>query len=137
MNVRAQKSQMQSIRSEPHAGNLQPQLPNYDSTYLIHASGFPWVCSKQEIVRFFNQININILNGTNGIHFMIGKTKDSRNEAMVQLATGNDYKLATTQRMKCMGSVRVKSKFIIFFHFIRFCVYFGIQLIFVNYVAIL
>lgn len=129
MNVRAQESQVQGIISEPHAENPQAQLPNYDSTYLIHASGFPWLSTKHEIVKFFNRININILNGTNGIHFMIGKTKNSRNEAMVQLATGNDYKLATTQKMKCMGSVPVKSKFIIIFHFIRFCVNFGIQFI--------
>lgn len=92
-------------------GSRQSLVPNYDSTYLIQASGFPWFATKQDIVEHFN--GINILNGENGIHFIIDKTKNSRNEAMIQLATEKDYQKATTQKMKKMGPFSIKSKMII------------------------
>lgn len=95
--------------------NIQNEVQTkvQQTEYLIHASGLHWVTTKQEIVDFFS--GINILNGANGIHFIIGETKNSRNEAFIQLTSSDDYKLATARKIKSMGPTRVKSIFFSFF----------------------
>lgn len=82
---------------------------NYDSTYLVRANKIPWVATKEEIVEFFDDINI--LNGVNGIHFIVDKTKNSCNDAFIQLASEKDYHVAIALGTIRMGFSNVKSKF--------------------------
>lgn len=79
---------------------------------LIRASGIPWIATKQEIVDFFGDIKI--LNGVQGIHFIIDKIKNSRNDAFIQLASKKHYELAMKQTTMRMGSSSVKCVFIFF-----------------------
>lgn len=86
------------------------QLPSAfkpDSTYVIRAAGFPWIATKPEIVEFFS--GIKILNGKNGIHFIIGKAKNIHNDAFIQLSSDKDYQLAMTRKVKYMGTIPVRS----------------------------
>lgn len=77
--------------------------------HLIQASGFPWLATKLEIALYFKDINI--LNGPNGIHFTIGAEKNSKNEAIIQLATSNDHRLAVTRKYRPMGTAPIRCKF--------------------------
>ncbi|XP_055315788.1 G-rich sequence factor 1-like [Sitodiplosis mosellana] len=84
----------------------EPAQFDYDSTYLIRASKIPWVATKEEILDFFDDINI--LNGINGIHFIVDKTKNSCNDALIQLASEKDYRLAMNLKVIRMGFSSVK-----------------------------
>ncbi|XP_031636300.1 uncharacterized protein LOC116349147 [Contarinia nasturtii] len=70
---------------------------NRDSTWLIHVSGFPWVATKDEILAFFNDVSV--LNGVDGIHFIINETKNKSNEAFIQLSSDKDVQLAKKRKM--------------------------------------
>lgn len=72
--------------------------------FLIRAIGIPWIASKQKIRNYFQDNHIKI----NGIHFIIDKTKNSHNEAFIQLATVNDYELAISKEVIFMDGIRVK-----------------------------
>lgn len=61
----------------------------------------PWSVTKQEIMDFF--AGVNILNGINGIHFIIEDKKIRKGEAYVQLKTENDLKLAQSYHKRFMG----------------------------------
>lgn len=81
---------------------------NNDLTYLIRANKIPWVATKMEIIEFFNDIHI--LNGVNGIHFIVDKTKNRSNDAFIQLASEKDYQLAMNLKAIRMGFSSVQSK---------------------------
>lgn len=86
-------------------GRPQPQ-PRYDTRHLIYVKGLPWTANKQEILDFFD--GINILNGTKGIHFVI--ENENRNDAFIQLATVDDHRLAMTRKVHRMGFSVITSK---------------------------
>lgn len=80
----------------------------YGTKYLIRADGFPWVATKREIVDFFGYRNI--LNGENGVHFIIDKVKNSRNEAFIQLVNDKAYQNIMTRKIKNMGNAIINSE---------------------------
>lgn len=79
----------------------------FDSTYLIHVKGLPWTATKQDILDFFGDINI--LHGTNGIHFAVNNAKI--NSAYIQMATEKDYCEAKKSKMEYMGYSVVRGNF--------------------------
>lgn len=74
---------------------------SFQSKYLIQIRGLPWSVTKQEIMDFF--AGVNILNGINGIHFIIEDKKIRKGEAYVQLTTEDDLKLAQSYHKRFMG----------------------------------
>lgn len=96
-----------TIESNDQLENVQHKgIDQFNSTHLIYVKGIPWSATKQSIVYFFD--GIHILNGVNGIHFIIENTKS--NNAFVQLASANDYQLAIKRRMKPWGYSSVTGK---------------------------
>lgn len=75
--------------SEP---NPQSEL---NTAHVIHVTGIPWTATKQKMVEFFDDIKI--LDGVNGIHFIIDNT--SKNGAFIQMATKHDYWLAMKRQV--------------------------------------
>lgn len=69
----------------------------YDSSNLIRVKGIPWTASKPKIVQFYSNKKLNILNGTRGIHFIIGNTKN--NQAFIQMASADDYQRAIKSKL--------------------------------------
>lgn len=83
---------------------------NFDnSLYLIKMSGIPWTATKTELQAFLSEVNI--LNGINGIHFIIDEKKCSINQAYIQLETRKDYSVAKNYNNATMDGVYVKGKF--------------------------
>lgn len=78
-----------------------------DSAYLIKLAGIPWTATKAEIQAYF--ADINILNGINGIHFIIDDRKNAVNQAYLQLATRRDYSIAQGYNNTSMDGVYIKS----------------------------
>lgn len=76
-------------KSEPNPKSI------FDTAHVIHVMGIPWTVTKQKMVEFFDDINI--LNGVNGIHFIIDHSK--KNGAFIQVATKNDYLLAMKRQL--------------------------------------
>lgn len=62
--------------------------------YLVQSNGYPWSITKQEIIQFFN--GVEILNGSKGIHFIIQERKNKCNKVYLQLASKIDYEKALT-----------------------------------------
>lgn len=114
MHIPADDSSAAAQQKQGQSKDHPSSSSDPDPTYVIQAAGFPWIATKPKIVEFFN--GINILNGTNGIHFKIDKTKNSYNDAFIQLATHKDYQSAMSCKVKFMGSVPVKSN--IFFNLV-------------------
>lgn len=85
----AHNSSMSMINTRQDSKHLDQTQSKYDSTHLIYVKGLPWIATKQEIVGFFHDMNI--LNGTNGIHFFIDNYKD--NCAFIQLKERIDFPL--------------------------------------------
>lgn len=77
----------------------------YDSTYLIDVKGIPWTATKWEIIEFFKDLNI--LNGTDGIHFKLDSHYN--NDAFIQLSAFTDYHTALQQKIRYIGNSAVKS----------------------------
>lgn len=80
-----------------------------DSLYLVKMSGIPWTATKTELQVFLSEVNI--LNGINGIHFMIDEKKCSINQAYIQLETRKDYSISKSYNNTTMDGVYVKGKF--------------------------
>lgn len=65
---------------------------NFDSKYLIQVRGLPWSATKPKITEFFE--NIKILNGMDGIHFIIDEMVMKNVQVFVQLESLRDYTAA-------------------------------------------
>lgn len=66
-----------------------------DSLHVIRLENIPWTATKREIVSLFGDIEI--LNGTNGIHFIVGTAKP-HNDAFIQLVSKQDLQLAMNRK---------------------------------------
>lgn len=78
------------------------------STYLIRADGFAWIATKQEIVNILGANNV--LNGANGVHFIIDKVKNNRNEAFIQLVGDKQYQSVMNRKAIIMGYTKIKGE---------------------------
>lgn len=103
-------------QADDHGSNQNAShTVNLDSTYFIQAKGIPWIATKCEIIEFMDDVKV--LNGANGIHFMIDETKNSHNTAIIQLASEHDYRMALSKKGARMGyanitcNIKISSKF--------------------------
>lgn len=84
-----------------------PSSYNFDDTlYVIKASCIPWTSKRAEVQAFF--ADVNILNGVNGIHFIVNVKKNSVNEAYIQLEGRLDYSVIQSYNNKYMDGVKIK-----------------------------
>ncbi|XP_031626613.1 uncharacterized protein LOC116342931 [Contarinia nasturtii] len=67
---------------------------NYDSLHLIEVNGLPWSATRKEINNFF--VNVNFLNGLNGIHFITHQISAKGGRALIQLSSMRDLQTAYT-----------------------------------------
>lgn len=71
---------------------------NYDSKYLIQVRGLPFSATKPQIAAFFE--NISILNGVDGIHFILNGSNMKDGQAFIQLESLRDYTAARKMNKK-------------------------------------
>lgn len=84
---------------------------NYDSKFMIEVRGLPWSATKQDVFDFFE--NVQILNGVNGIHFIVEKNSIRSGRAYIQLQNLNDMTLAMKYHKKCMGDRYIEGKIVV------------------------
>lgn len=89
INVRGRRD------SENSSWNCSEHDFNYDSKFLVEVRGLPWSATKQDVSDFFK--NVNILNGLNGIHFIVDEKNIRSGRAYIQIEQLRDYMLA----LKC------------------------------------
>lgn len=82
---------------------------NFDSKYLIEVRGLPWSATKEDVKDFFH--NVTILNGLNGIHFILEEKHLKNGRAFVQLEQYNDLVLALKFNRKSMDDRYVEGIF--------------------------
>lgn len=82
-----------------------------DPSHVIHVENIPWTATKKEIVDLFG--NIEILNGVNGIHFIVDNEK-IHNNAFIELASLKDYQLAMDRKVLQWHYFTVISKYSLF-----------------------
>lgn len=75
-------------------------------SYVLQSNGFPWSMTKQEILQFF--VGVKILNGTNGIHFIIDNRLNKCNKLYIQLATENDYRKAQCYNNRKLNGLNIE-----------------------------
>lgn len=97
----------QTVKDAFAASMYAPAGFNFnDSLYLLKITNIPWTATKSEVQAFLSEINI--LNGVNGIHFIIDETKNAINQAFIQLETRRDYSVAQNYNNEFMDGVRIK-----------------------------
>lgn len=74
--------------------------------YVLQSNGFPWSMSKRDILQFF--VGVKILNGTNGIHFIIDNRLNKCNKLYIQLATENDYRKAQCYNNRKLNGLNIE-----------------------------
>lgn len=83
----------------------------FDSTHLVYVKGIPWTASKQKIVQFFSSNGMKVLNGTNGIHFIVLNSVSKNNQAFIQLATAIDYQAALKVKVRFWENSTVEGNY--------------------------
>uniref|UniRef100_G1NC61 RRM domain-containing protein n=1 Tax=Meleagris gallopavo TaxID=9103 RepID=G1NC61_MELGA len=102
----------QVVDSPTQEGQLaeqDPELPkeeNEDSVFLIRAHGFPFACTKKEMMAFFDSCKIR--NGENGIHFLLNRDGRRRGDALIELESKADVQKALEKNLRYMGTRYVK-----------------------------
>lgn len=79
---------------------------NYDSKYLIEIRKLPSTATRKEIRDFLN--NMEILNGLNGIHFLVESNDQKDGQVFVQLENLRDFQTALKLHNKCFDDVSVE-----------------------------
>ncbi|OXB72888.1 UNVERIFIED_CONTAM: hypothetical protein H355_005217 [Colinus virginianus] len=83
-----------------------PKEENEDSVFLIRAHGFPFACTKKEMMAFFDSCKIR--NGENGIHFLLNRDGRRRGDALIELESKADVQKALEKNLRYMGTRYVK-----------------------------
>ncbi|XP_015716985.1 G-rich sequence factor 1 [Coturnix japonica] len=102
----------QVVDSPTQEGQLAEQDPeppkdeNEDSVFLIRAHGFPFACTKKEMMAFFDSCKIR--NGENGIHFLLNRDGRRRGDALIELESKADVQKALEKNLRYMGTRYVK-----------------------------
>ncbi|NXS33631.1 GRSF1 factor, partial [Pomatostomus ruficeps] len=86
----------------------EPPSPNAesDSVYLIRAEGFPFSCTEEDVLTFFDSCRIR--NGENGIHFLLNRDGRRRGDALIELESKADVQRALEKHLRYMGPRYVK-----------------------------
>ncbi|XP_047901631.2 G-rich sequence factor 1 [Anser cygnoides] len=79
---------------------------NEDAVFLIRAQGFPFSCSEEDVLTFFDGCRIR--NGENGIHFLLNRDGRRRGDALIELESKADVQKALEKNLRYMGPRYVK-----------------------------
>ncbi|XP_002192774.6 G-rich sequence factor 1 [Taeniopygia guttata] len=94
-----------------HEGRLAAQEPaspkaESDTVYLVRAQGFPFSCTEEDVLTFFDSCRIR--NGENGIHFLLNRDGRRRGDALIELESKADVQRALEKHLRYMGPRYVK-----------------------------
>ncbi|NXT93155.1 GRSF1 factor, partial [Anhinga rufa] len=87
----------------------QPESPpgtESDNVFLIRAQGFPFSCTEEDVLTFFDSCRIR--NGENGIHFLLNRDGRRRGDALIELESKADVQRALEKHLRYMGPRYVK-----------------------------
>ncbi|NXM72307.1 GRSF1 factor, partial [Serilophus lunatus] len=86
----------------------EPEAPkaDSDSVYLVRAQGFPFSCTEEDVLTFFDTCRIR--NGENGVHFLLSKDGRRRGDALIELESKADVQRALEKHLRYMGPRYVK-----------------------------
>ncbi|NXF91556.1 GRSF1 factor, partial [Eubucco bourcierii] len=86
----------------------EPQSAKEDSdnVYLIRAQGFPFSCTEEDVLTFFDSCRIR--NGENGIHFLLNREGRRRGDALIEMESKADVQRALEKNLRYMGPRYVK-----------------------------
>ncbi|XP_037248245.1 G-rich sequence factor 1 [Falco rusticolus] len=106
--VRSYSQVTDSPSREGHLSDGEPESPkeDNDSVYLIRAQGFPFSCTEEDVLTFFDSCRIR--NGENGIHFLLNRDGRRRGDALIELESKADVQRALEKHLRYMGPRYVK-----------------------------
>ncbi|NXX50651.1 GRSF1 factor, partial [Tricholaema leucomelas] len=86
----------------------EPQSAKQDSdnVFLIRAQGFPFSCTEEDVLTFFDSCRIR--NGENGVHFLLNRDGRRRGDALIELESKADVQRALEKNLRYMGPRYVK-----------------------------
>ncbi|NXF08659.1 GRSF1 factor, partial [Smithornis capensis] len=86
----------------------EPEAPKAesDSVYLVRAQGFPFSCTEEDVLTFFDGCRIR--NGENGVHFLLNREGRRRGDALIELESKVDVQRALEKHLRYMGPRYVK-----------------------------
>ncbi|NXC28522.1 GRSF1 factor, partial [Campylorhamphus procurvoides] len=86
----------------------EPDTPKADSdgVYLVRAEGFPFSCTEEDVLTFFDSCRIR--NGENGIHFLLKRDGRRRGDALIEMESKADVQRALEKHLRYMGPRYVK-----------------------------
>ncbi|NXA23389.1 GRSF1 factor, partial [Ibidorhyncha struthersii] len=86
----------------------EPESPGAenDNVFLIRAQGFPFSCTEEDVLTFFDSCRIR--NGENGIHFLLNRDGRRRGDALIELESKADVQRALEKHLRYMGPRYVK-----------------------------
>ncbi|XP_027596980.1 G-rich sequence factor 1 [Pipra filicauda] len=92
-------------------GRLSEQEPGSpkaesDGVYLVRAQGFPFSCTEEDVLTFFDSCRIR--NGENGVHFLLNRDGRRRGDALIELESKADVQRALEKHLRYMGPRYVK-----------------------------
>ncbi|KFP03682.1 G-rich sequence factor 1, partial [Calypte anna] len=77
-----------------------------DNIFLIRAQGFPFSCTEEDVLSFFDSCRIR--NGENGVHFLLNRDGRRRGDALIELESKADVQRALEKNLRYMGPRYVK-----------------------------
>ncbi|NXJ72403.1 GRSF1 factor, partial [Rostratula benghalensis] len=84
----------------------EPPKSENDNVFLIRAQGFPYSCTEEDVLTFFDSCRIR--NGENGIHFLLNRDGRRRGDALIELESKADVQRALEKNLRYMGPRYVK-----------------------------
>ncbi|KFQ66798.1 G-rich sequence factor 1, partial [Phaethon lepturus] len=101
----------QATDAPSQEGRLSDQEPESakaenDNVFLIRAQGFPFSCTEEDVLTFFDSCRIR--NGENGIHFLLNRDGRRRGDALIELESKADVQRALEKHLRYMGPRYVK-----------------------------
>ncbi|XP_071600262.1 G-rich sequence factor 1 isoform X1 [Heliangelus exortis] len=93
---------------EGHPSEQESESPKAenDNIFLIRAQGFPFSCTEEDVLTFFDSCRIR--NGENGIHFLLNRDGRRRGDALIELESKADVQRALEKNLRYMGPRYVK-----------------------------
>ncbi|XP_074679488.1 G-rich sequence factor 1 [Strix aluco] len=94
--------------AEGRLSEQEPESPKAesDNVFLIRAEGFPFSCTEEDVLTFFDSCRIR--NGENGVHFLLNRDGRRRGDALIELETKADVQRALEKHLRYMGPRYVK-----------------------------
>ncbi|NWR44030.1 GRSF1 factor, partial [Regulus satrapa] len=83
-----------------------PPKAESDAVYLVRAQGFPFSCTEEDVLTFFDSCRIR--NGENGVHFLLNRDGRRRGDALIELESKADVQRALEKHLRYMGPRYVK-----------------------------